>query len=83
MESFLVILITLSYYHLVTIKCFYVCFQVTLVVNVASKCGFTDSHYKGLVKLQDQLRSTGLFNVFAFPCNQFGHQEPEVCFQNQ
>lgn len=50
--------------------------KVSLVVNVASECGYTDNHYSGLVTLQDVLGPTGKFNVLAFPCNQFGHQEP-------
>uniref|UniRef100_A0A674I0E9 Glutathione peroxidase n=1 Tax=Terrapene triunguis TaxID=2587831 RepID=A0A674I0E9_9SAUR len=50
--------------------------QVSLVVNVASECGFTDSHYKALQQLQRDLGSHH-FNVLAFPCNQFGQQEPD------
>uniref|UniRef100_A0A8C0QI32 Glutathione peroxidase n=1 Tax=Chelonoidis abingdonii TaxID=106734 RepID=A0A8C0QI32_CHEAB len=49
---------------------------VSLVVNVASECGFTDSHYKALQQLQRDLGSQ-YFNVLAFPCNQFGQQEPD------
>ncbi|CAH2330596.1 glutathione peroxidase 7, partial [Pelobates cultripes] len=49
--------------------------EVSLVVNVASECGFTDGHYKALQQLQRDLGSS-LFNVLAFPCNQFGNQEP-------
>nr|XP_020643802.1 glutathione peroxidase 7 [Pogona vitticeps] len=49
--------------------------SVSLVVNVASECGYTDSHYKALQKLQRELGSHH-FNVLAFPCNQFGQQEP-------
>ena len=52
--------------------------QVSLVVNVASACGYTDGHYRALTKLQDQLAMTKKFNVLAFPCNQFGAQEPGV-----
>ncbi|MBS0640275.1 MAG: glutathione peroxidase [Proteobacteria bacterium] len=48
--------------------------QVLLVVNTASRCGFTPQ-YKGLQALQDRFGSRG-FNVLAFPCDQFGHQEP-------
>ena len=55
-------------------------FQVCLVVNVASECGYTDSHYKALVRLQEQLSLTNKFKVLAFPCNQFGAQEPKVIY---
>ena len=51
--------------------------QVTIVVNVASYCGYTDEHYKQLVQLWSQLRDSGKVNILAFPCNQFGAQEPE------
>ena len=57
---------------------FCVCPQVSLVVNVASECGFTDKHYKGLVRLQSLLSETGVFTILAFPCNQFAGQEPNV-----
>ncbi|KAL8612116.1 hypothetical protein ACOMHN_013995 [Nucella lapillus] len=50
--------------------------KVSLVVNVASQCGYTDKHYKSLVRLQELLEETNKFNVLAFPCNQFGQQEP-------
>ncbi|KAH9515275.1 Glutathione peroxidase 7 [Bulinus truncatus] len=50
--------------------------KVSLVVNVASECGYTDGHYQGLNFLQDSLADSKLFNVLAFPCNQFGQQEP-------
>jgi len=49
--------------------------NVVLVVNVASQCGFTDSNYKQLKELQDTYHQQGL-RIAAFPCNQFGHQEP-------
>ncbi|XP_065834298.1 glutathione peroxidase 7-like [Oscarella lobularis] len=51
--------------------------KVSLVVNVASECGYTESNYRDLVALQKQYKSFG-FNVLAFPCNQFGEQEPET-----
>jgi glutathione peroxidase len=51
--------------------------KVTLVVNVASECGYTDSHYLSLVKLYRQIQSDSApINILAFPCNQFGQQEP-------
>ncbi|XP_053286294.1 glutathione peroxidase 7 isoform X1 [Pleuronectes platessa] len=49
--------------------------QVSLVVNVASECGFTEEHYKDLQQLQRDFGPYH-FNVLAFPCNQFGQQEP-------
>src|SRR5688572_19356681 len=48
--------------------------NVTLVVNVASKCGFTPQ-YEGLEKLHRQLAGKG-FAVLGFPSNDFGEQEP-------
>lgn len=50
--------------------------KISLVVNVASECGYTDNHYRGLNKLHNHLSTTGRFTVLAFPCNQFGRQEP-------
>ena len=48
--------------------------KVMLIVNTASKCGFTPQ-YAGLEKLHDELADRGLA-VLGFPCNQFGAQEP-------
>ncbi|WP_413678731.1 glutathione peroxidase [Prochlorococcus sp. MIT 0916] len=48
--------------------------DVLLIVNVASKCGFT-KQYQGLQNLQDKYESQG-FRVLGFPCNDFGNQEP-------
>ena len=48
--------------------------KILLIVNVASKCGFT-KQYSGLQKLQDTYKSKG-FEVLGFPCNDFGNQEP-------
>ena len=53
--------------------------KVTVVVNVASYCGYTESHYSGLVALYNELKDTGVVEIIAFPCNQFGAQEPEEC----
>jgi glutathione peroxidase len=48
--------------------------QVLLIVNTASKCGFTPQ-YEGLEALYKTHKDRG-FTVLAFPCNQFGAQEP-------
>jgi glutathione peroxidase len=45
-----------------------------LIVNVASKCGFTPQ-YKGLEELHKTYQDKGLV-ILGFPCNQFGGQEP-------
>lgn len=48
--------------------------KVVLIVNSASKCGFTPQ-YKELQELYNQYHQQGL-EILAFPCNQFGNQEP-------
>lgn len=48
--------------------------QVVLIVNVASKCGFTPQ-YEGLNNLYREFQGKG-FQILGFPCNQFGSQEP-------
>ncbi|CAI2379803.1 unnamed protein product [Moneuplotes crassus] len=46
-----------------------------MVVNVASKCGLTKTHYTQMVKIHNKYKDKG-FEIFAFPCNQFLSQEP-------
>lgn len=48
--------------------------EVLLIVNVASKCGYT-RQYSGLQEIYDKYKAQG-FEILAFPCNDFGAQEP-------
>jgi glutathione peroxidase len=48
--------------------------KVLLIVNVASKCGYTPQ-YQGLETIYEKYKDKG-FTVLGFPCNQFGQQEP-------
>lgn len=50
--------------------------KVVIFTNVASYCGYTDSNYNAFKELDQLYREKGL-RVAAFPCNQFGKQEPE------
>ncbi|KAL3743057.1 hypothetical protein ACJRO7_018370 [Eucalyptus globulus] len=49
--------------------------KVLLIVNVASKCGLTNSNYTELNQLYERYKDKGL-EILAFPCNQFGNEEP-------
>ncbi|KAI3996665.1 hypothetical protein MKX01_009497 [Papaver californicum] len=49
--------------------------KVLLIVNVASRCGLTTSNYTELSHIYNKYRTEGL-EILAFPCNQFGFQEP-------
>ncbi|XP_048612062.1 probable glutathione peroxidase 4 [Brassica napus] len=49
--------------------------KVLLLVNVASKCGFTESNYTQLTELYRKYKDQW-FEILAFPCNQFLYQEP-------
>jgi glutathione peroxidase len=55
--------------------------KILLVVNVASECGFT-SQYRELQSLYQEFHDKG-FEILAFPCNQFGAQEPGTAEQIQ
>ncbi|KAJ6847711.1 putative phospholipid hydroperoxide glutathione peroxidase [Iris pallida] len=49
--------------------------KVLLIVNVASRCGLTTSNYTELSHIYEKYKTQG-FEILAFPCNQFGSQEP-------
>ncbi|CAM8902515.1 unnamed protein product [Rhodiola kirilowii] len=49
--------------------------KALLIVNVASQCGLTNSNYTELAQLYQKYKDQGL-EILAFPCNQFGGQEP-------
>ncbi|KDP25447.1 hypothetical protein JCGZ_20603 [Jatropha curcas] len=49
--------------------------KVLIIVNVASQCGLTNSNYTELTQLYQKYKDQGL-EILAFPCNQFGSQEP-------
>ncbi|XP_022730015.1 phospholipid hydroperoxide glutathione peroxidase 1, chloroplastic-like isoform X2 [Durio zibethinus] len=49
--------------------------KVLLIVNVASRCGLTTSNYSELSHIHEKYKTQG-FEILAFPCNQFGGQEP-------
>jgi glutathione peroxidase-family protein len=48
--------------------------HVAIIVNVASKCGFTATNYKELQELHDQYAESKGLRILAFPCNQFNGQ---------
>ena len=54
--------------------------QVLIFINVASYCGYTESHYNGLIELYNTIQKhsdySNKIQILAFPCNQFGQQEP-------
>jgi glutathione peroxidase len=50
--------------------------KVVILTNVASHCGYTESHYTQLVDLWGNFKDGDLVEILAFPCNQFGQQEP-------
>ncbi|XP_066152414.1 uncharacterized protein [Euwallacea fornicatus] len=50
--------------------------HVCIIINVASKCGHTASNYKQLVELYNKYSEAKGLKILAFPCNQFGEQEP-------
>lgn len=62
--------------------------HVAIIVNVASECGYTKNNYKELQELYEEFAESKGLKILAFPCNQFGHQEPGdseqiVCFARE
>ncbi|XP_060520010.1 uncharacterized protein LOC132698128 [Cylas formicarius] len=57
--------------------------HVCIIVNVASQCGYTKTNYEELVELFNMYGESKGLRILAFPCNQFGGQEPgsneEIC----
>ncbi|KAL1512662.1 hypothetical protein ABEB36_002220 [Hypothenemus hampei] len=57
--------------------------HVCIIVNVASQCGLTKGNYEQLNELYEKYGENQGLRILAFPCNQFGHQEPgsneEIC----
>ena len=51
--------------------------KIGLIVNVASFCGYTNSEYNHLNRLYETFPDRSKFEIFAFPCNQYGEQEPK------
>lgn len=56
--------------------------KVTIVVNLASQCGYTQANYEGLTELYQTYKARG-FEIIGLPCNQFGSQEPGTCKEIQ
>lgn len=50
--------------------------HVCIIVNVASRCGYTKNNYEQLVELYEKYADSKGLRILAFPCNQFGGQEP-------
>lgn len=51
--------------------------HVLIIVNVASKCGYTDGHYSELNQLYEEYGESKGLRILAFPSNQFANQEPQ------
>ncbi|KAL9698051.1 hypothetical protein quinque_001492 [Culex quinquefasciatus] len=52
--------------------------HVLIIVNVASKCGYTDGHYSELNQLYEEYGESKGLRILAFPSNQFANQEPQT-----